>query len=113
MQSKFLVTYHIPTQVMDDWMKLDTATRQPQEQAVMVAWQKWDAEHATHLISTEGAGKTKLANANGISSTRNDVVVCSIVQADSHDAAAEMFKNHPHLTIPEASIQIMELKALR
>ncbi len=113
MSSRFLVTYHIPTHVMDGWMKLDAATRQPQEEAVMTAWQKWEAEHAAFLVSTEGAGKTRLANAGGIAPVRNDVVVCSIVQADSHDAAAEIFKNHPHFTIPEASIQIMELKSMR
>ena len=36
----------------------------------------------------------------------------AIVQAESHDAAAAAFKGHPHLQIPEAAIEIMELNAL-
>jgi len=33
------------------------------------------------------------------------------VEADSHDAAANTFKGHPHLQIPRASIEIMEIRS--
>ncbi len=36
----------------------------------------------------------------------------AIVEADSHDAAAKSFVGHPHLGIPEASIEIMEIHPL-
>ena len=36
----------------------------------------------------------------------------SVVEAESHEAAARMFANHPHLTIPQSSIQVMEVRAL-
>jgi hypothetical protein len=36
----------------------------------------------------------------------------SIVEAESHEAAAEQFKDHPHLQIPQSSIEIMEIHAL-
>lgn len=113
MALKFLVTYHIPTHVMDKWQQLDAATREPQEKAVMMAWRQWASDHASAIVSTDGAGKTKLASSTGIADTRNDIVVCSIVQADSHDAAARLFEGHPHLTIPEATIQIMELRSMQ
>ena len=35
-----------------------------------------------------------------------------IVDAESHDAAAKSFERHPHLQIPESSIEIMEIHAL-
>jgi hypothetical protein len=34
------------------------------------------------------------------------------VEADSHEAAAKAFENHPHLQIPQSSIQVMEIKAM-
>jgi hypothetical protein len=36
----------------------------------------------------------------------------AIVQAESHEAASKMFEDHPHLGIPQASIEIMEIHAL-
>jgi hypothetical protein len=36
----------------------------------------------------------------------------SIVQADTHEAAAKMFEGHPHLGIPKSSIEIMEIHPL-
>jgi hypothetical protein len=35
-----------------------------------------------------------------------------IIEAETHEAAAKLFANHPHLGIPEASIEIMELNPL-
>jgi hypothetical protein len=36
----------------------------------------------------------------------------TIVQADSHEAASKLFEDHPHLGIPSASIEVMEIHAL-
>jgi len=35
-----------------------------------------------------------------------------IIEADSHQAAAKMFEGHPHLGIPQSSIEIMETHPL-
>ncbi len=54
-------------------------------------------------------GKTKRAAAQGISDTKNNMTGFVVVQAESHDAAANMFKNHPHFMIfPGDSVEIME-----
>jgi len=112
MQKRFLVLYHIPTHVMDEWLKTDEAERKKQENALMGEWLIWMQKHAGMIISTESAGKTKQINEEGISDVRNGIHMTSIVQADSLEAAAQMFKNHPHWAIPEASIQVMEIKAM-
>jgi hypothetical protein len=39
-------------------------------------------------------------------------VLVSIIGAASHEATAKMFEDHPHLGIPQASIEIMHLKAM-
>ena len=49
----------------------------------------------------EGAllGATKRITAEGVKDIRNQMAAYTVVQAESHDAAAKMFLNHPHLTI--------------
>ena len=112
MSKKFLVLYHIPAHVIEEWMKIDEAERKRQENDMMQEWGKWMGKHGAMIISTETAGKTKLASASGIADYRNDIHMTSIVQADTHEAASQIFKDHPHWVIPEASIEIMELKPM-
>ena len=46
---------------------------------------------------------------NGITDVRNDLGAWTIVQAETPEAAAKMFENHPHFTIfPGESVEVME-----
>jgi hypothetical protein len=55
-------------------------------------------------------GKTKRVDLNGASDTKNDVGGYSVVQAETHDGAAKIFgKDHPHLQMPGAWIEIIEI----
>jgi hypothetical protein len=36
----------------------------------------------------------------------------SFVEAESHEAAAKAFENHPHLQIPQSSIEVMEVRSM-
>lgn len=106
-KQKFLVLYLIPASVMADWAKTDPATRQAAEQKMQAAWGKWMGEHANMIISTEAGGKTMRVTASGVSDTKNDIILCSFVEAASHEVAAKAFENHPHLQIPQSSIEVM------
>jgi hypothetical protein len=64
------------------------------------------------ITLTEGAGKTKGVSASGIADIKNDIILYSIVQADSHETATKAFADHPHLTIPQSSIQVTEVKPM-
>jgi hypothetical protein len=105
-KQKFLVLYLIPASVMADWAKTDPATRQAAEEKMRAAWGEWMSEHAKMIISTEAGGKTKRVTASGVSDTKNDIILCSFVEAESHEAAAQAFENHPHLQIPQSSIDV-------
>ena len=49
------------------------------------------------------------ALAEGVSDIKNVMAAYVIVQAESHEAAARLFENHPHFTIfPGDSVEIME-----
>jgi len=109
---KFLVLYLVPADVLADWAKTDPATRKTAEQKMQGDWGRWMSDHAKMITVTEGAGKTKVVTSAGIGDTKNDIMLYSIVEADTHDIAAKAFANHPHLTIPQSSIQVMEVRAM-
>jgi hypothetical protein len=111
-KQKFLVLYLIPASVMVDWAKTDPAIRQAEEQKMQAAWGKWMAEHAQMIISTEAGGKTKRVTASGVTDTENDIILCSFVEAESHEAAAKAFEDHPHLQIPQSSIEVMYVRPM-
>lgn len=76
----------------------------------MAAWGAWMEAHAKDVVMPGGPlGKTKQAARDGVSDIRNAVSGFTIVQAESHAAAAAMFKDHPHFAIfPGKSVEIME-----
>jgi hypothetical protein len=59
-----------------------------------------------------GVGRTKKVTSGGTSDTKNEIMLYGIIEADSHQAAAKMFEGHPHLGIPQSSIEIMETHPL-
>ena len=108
---KFFALFQIPVSVMEDWKK----NTKPEEmkaasEKMMGEWQKWMKTHEKSLVE-RGAplGKTKRVTASGIADIRNDLNWYSIVEAESHDAAARLFLDNPHLQIPQAFIEVMEI----
>ncbi|QDK45417.1 hypothetical protein DOM22_09775 [Bdellovibrio sp. ZAP7] len=93
-----------------EWDKLPEEQRKSLEKAGMEAWQKWGQEHHKAIVDMGAPiGKTKLANKDGISNSHNMITAFTVVEAESHEAAAKMFVNHPHFTIfPGESVEIME-----
>jgi hypothetical protein len=111
-KQKFLVLFLIPAAVVDDWAKTDPETRRPAEQKMMGEWKQWMDDHAKMIVSTDAGGKTKRVTANGAADFRNDITLVSFIEAESHKAAAKVFENHPHLQIPQASIEVMALRPM-
>jgi hypothetical protein len=112
--SKFLVLYLAPVSVIEDWKKAPPETRKPAEEKMQHEWRQWMSDHATMFADMgAGVGKTKRVDAQGTSDTKNDIMLYAIVEAESHEAAAKPFEGHPHLQIPQSSIEIMEIHALR
>jgi hypothetical protein len=109
---KFLVLYLVPATVIADWAKTDPETRRPAEQKMQGEWQKWMSDHGKMLISTEAGGKTMRVTTSGISDIKNDILLYSFIEAESHEAAAKFFANHPHLQIPQSSIEVMSVRPM-
>jgi hypothetical protein len=109
---KFIALYLAPASVLADWAKTDPEVRQAAEQKMRGEWIKWMGDHAKMVPLTEAGGKTMRVTASGVSDTRNDIMLYSFVEAESHEAAAKLFENHPHLQIPQSSIEVMEVRSM-
>jgi hypothetical protein len=110
---KFLVLYLAPASVMEEWKKTPPEKRKLAEEKMRKDWQAWSDQHKKMFADAgSGAGKTKRVTAQGTADTKNDIMMYAVVTADSHDAAAKSFVEHPHLQFPKTSIEIMELHDL-
>jgi hypothetical protein len=113
---QFLATYVGKATAADQaaWSELDASTRSELEARGMAAWGEWMARYADNIIDAGAPlGKTKRASGAGISDMSNQLTAYVIVEAESHEAAAQMFDQHPHFTIfPGDSVEIMEILPL-
>lgn len=107
---KFLAIYLGSPEAMSKWAGLSEAAIADRQQEGIRQWSSW-GEKNSKLIKDVGnpLGKTKLVNENGISDTRNQMTAYTIVEAETHEEAANLFLNHPHFKIfPGEGIEIME-----
>jgi hypothetical protein len=94
---------------MQAWMALPEAERRAKEHEGMAAWKAWVEQHQAAIASMGGpVGKTKQVSGSGIADVTNDIGGFLVVRAASHQAAAQLFENHPHFTIfPGEGVEIM------
>jgi hypothetical protein len=110
---KFLVLYKAPVSVIEEWMKTDEATRKSAEEKMQADWQTWMQAHGSHFKDmTAGVGKTKQVTSEGITNIKNDIMLSSVIEAESPEEAAKIFEGHPHFGIPEATIEVSEMHSL-
>jgi hypothetical protein len=95
---KFLVLYRSSVSAADQM----TAATPEQAEAGMAAWMEWAERNRDAIV--------ELGSPLGGDS---DVSGYSVVQAESRDAAVELFKDHPHLRMPgDSSIELLEFLPL-
>ena len=107
---KFMAVFTGTPDKLEAFKRLDPKERAAREKAGMEAWEKWGKANAGAIVD-QGAplGKTKRVAADGISDVRNNLAAYTVVQAESHEAAAKLFLNHPHFAIfPGDGVEIME-----
>jgi hypothetical protein len=91
------------------WDALPEGERSVKEKEGISAWKAWVEKHHAAIVAMGGPlGKTKKVSQRGIDDTSNDIGAFTVVRADSHEAAAKLFENHPHFAIfPGDSVEIM------
>ena len=105
---KFMILYMADSAEFEKMMK--SATPEQMKKS-MDGWMKWMEAHKKSMVDGGAPlGKTKRVDARGASDARNGIGGYSIVNAESHDAAAKLFdKDHPHLQMPGAWVEIVEI----
>ena len=72
---------------MAAWMALSETERKAKEKAGIAAWKAWVEKHQKALA---------------------EMGAFTVVRAESHEAAARMFENHPHFAIfPGEAVEVM------
>ena len=91
------------------WDALPEAERRAKEREGIAAWKAWVENHQGAIAGMGGPlGKTKKVTQRGIEDVSNEMGAYTLVRAESHEAAAKLFENHPHFTIfPGESVEIM------
>lgn len=107
---KFMAIFTGSEAALAEWKKLPEEKRNAREAQGMKAWMDWGKEHAGAIVDDGNPlGKTKRVTRQGISDIRNQMAAYTVVQAESHEAAAKLFESHPHFTIfPGDGVEIME-----
>ncbi len=107
---KFLAIYTGSPEGMSKWQALEEKTKKEREQKGMKEWQNWATEHSKSTVEQGGPlGKTKRVTREGVSDIRNSMAAYTVIEAESHEAAAKIFLNHPHFTtFPGDGVEIME-----
>jgi hypothetical protein len=107
---RFMAVYTGSADARSKWDKLSEAERKERQAKGMTAWRDWGAKHSASIVEGGGPlGKTKRADAKGVTDVRNNLAAYVIVQAESQEAAAKMFLNHPHFTVfPGEAVEVME-----
>ncbi len=106
----FLAIYLGSAAAMAQWKATGEQKRKERERAGMKQWMEWSTENGKSIVDQGSPlGKTKRINAKGVSDTKNEIAAYTIVRAESHEAAARLFLDHPHFTtFPGDSVEIME-----
>jgi hypothetical protein len=106
---KFMALYMAERSAIDKMMKAP-----PEEMKKgMDAWMNWYRANEKKLAELGAPlGKTKRLDAKGISDTKNGITGYSIVEGDSFESVAKIFKGHPHLQMPGCSIDLLEFRPI-
>lgn len=93
------------------WDALDEKAKAERTRAGVDAWRGWQRDHRG-VIAVEGGplGKTKRVSADGVADISNTLGGFVVIEAETHEAAARLFLDHPHFTIfPGDAVEIMEI----
>lgn len=107
---QFLAIYTGSANGMSAWNSLPEAELKKRQAEGIQAWHQWMETHKESIVETGAPlGRTKSVARTGVADVRNNMTGFTVVQAESHEAAARLFENHPHfMAFPGEAVEIME-----
>ncbi|HEY6592940.1 MAG TPA: hypothetical protein VI011_02350 [Asanoa sp.] len=104
--ARFMVWYRSPFSAEEQMAKADPA----QAQAGMDAWMAWAKEAGDAVVDLGmPLGKGRHLDGSRVAGGDSDAAGYSILQADSIDDVVRLLQRHPHLTVPENSVDVLPI----
>jgi hypothetical protein len=108
---RYLAVFTGSPSAMSRWDTLSEDERRQRSARGIAAWKKWASDNAASIVEMGGPlSRTKRIAADGVADVRNNLAGFTIVEAESQEAAAKLFVDHPHFTIfPGEAVEVMEV----
>ena len=105
----FLAVYTMKREDLAKFRAMPKAEQDAIDARGVPMWQAWEKKNAAHLRNLGGmVGKTTRATKEGVVPGVNDFCGYVIVEAESAEAAAALFVDHPHITVfPGDGVDVM------
>ena len=106
---RFLAVYIMSPESLARFMALPKAEQDAVDAAGVPQWEAWEARNAPSFPDRGVmVGKTLRVSRDGIAPAVNAICGYLVVEAQTIEAAAQIFENHPHFSVfPGDSVDIM------
>jgi len=106
---RFLAVYTMKPEDLARFRSLPKAEQNAIDAVGFQQWVDWEERNATFFPDRGGmVGRTTRVTKDGIAQAVNPFCGYIVVEADTIDAAARLFENHPHFTVfPGDGVDIM------
>ena len=105
---RFLAVYTMKPENVVRFRALPKVEQEAIDAAGLPQWVAWEKANAASFSERGMVGKTKRVTRDGIADAQNEICGYVVVEADSIEAAARLFENHPHFSIfPGDAVDIM------
>ncbi len=106
---RFLAVYTMKPEDLVSFRNLPKAEQDAVDAVGVKEWSAWEQRNALSILDRGGmVGKTTRMTKDGVVSAVNSFCGYLVVEAESADAAARLFEDHPHITVfPGDGVDIM------
>lgn len=106
---RFLAVYTMQPEDLARFRALPKEQQDAIDAEGLPKWEQWQAGHAAAFADGGGmVGKTLRVTREGIATATNSICGYVVVEAETIEAAARLFENHPHFMVfPGDAVDIM------
>lgn len=106
---RFLAVYTMKPEDLASFRSLPKAKQDALDATGIREWAAWEERNAASILDRGGmVGKTTRITREGIADAVNPFCGYLVLEAETADAAARLFRDHPHMTVfPGDGVDIM------
>ncbi len=106
---RFLAVYTMKPEDLASFRNLPKAQQDEVDAVGVPQWVAWERRNAAFILDRGGmVGKTTRVTKDGVVEAVNPFCGYLVVEAETADAAARLFQDHPHFTVfPGDGVDIM------